>query len=199
MALEARSGRSLVGWFPFFVFLCVALVGLGACNTKKAPQVGDMAPDFALEDLEGELRRLSDFRGRVVLINFWATWCPPCVDEMPSLQKLHDALSDKGLVVLAVSVDERYSDIEEFVGTFQLRFPIVHDAGKRTSREFQTFRYPESFIVDRDGRIRSKVIGARDWVAPTVIRDFVALLSEPETGEREPPPPGATSTTEDRS
>jgi len=140
--------------------------------------MGDLAPGFTLPDLEGQMHGLDDLRGRVVVLNFWATWCPPCVDEMPSLQKLHEALDAKGLSVVAVSVDERFEDIERFVDTFDLTFTILHDEGMRTARAYQTFKYPETYIIDRDGRVKSKVVGERDWVAPSVIRDLVALVSE---------------------
>lgn len=165
-----------------------ALVGLvtAACESTPAPPVGEPAPDFELPDLDGSPHRLSEWRGRVVVLNFWATWCPPCIDEMPSLQSLHRALSDKGLAILAVSADERFRDIEEFVETYDIEFTVLHDEGKKVSRRYQTFMYPETYIIDRSGRLRSKVVGPRDWVAPTVIRDLVALLQEEEREGEEP-------------
>ncbi len=156
-----------------------ALVSFG-CKKNPGPQVGDLAPSFTLPDLTGKMVPLGELRGQVVVLNYWATWCAPCVDEMPSLEKLHDALGPKGLTVLAVSVDERFSDIERFVDSFGLSFTILHDEGMKVSRSYQTFKYPETFIIGRDGTIRSKVVGPRDWIAPTVIRDLVALLNEPE-------------------
>ena len=162
--------------------LALALVGAG-CKKKIGPQVGDPAPNFTLPDLAGRAHSLEEYRGRVVVLNYWATWCPPCVDEMPSLEKLHRALSEKGLTVLAVSVDERFEDIGEFVDSFGLTFTILHDEGMKTSRSYQTFKYPETYIIDRDGRVKSKVVGERDWVAPSVIRDLVALLGEPTVGD----------------
>ena len=128
------------------------------------------------------MHALSDLEGRVIVLNYWATWCPPCVDEMPSLQKLHEALAEKGLSVVAVSVDERFEDIERFVDNFGLTFTILHDEGMKVSRSYQTFKYPETYIIGRDGLVKSKVVGERDWVAPSVIRDLVALLNE-RTGE----------------
>ena len=149
-----------------------------SCKKNPGPQVGDLAPGFTLPDLEGQMHGLADLRGRVVVLNFWATWCPPCIDEMPSLQKLHDVLDAKGLSVVAVSVDERFDDIVKFVETFDLTFTIPHDEGMKVSRSYQTFKYPETYLIGRDGRVKSKVVGGRDWVAPSVIRDLVALLNE---------------------
>ena len=128
----------------------------------------------------------ADLRGRVVVLNFWATWCPPCIDEMPSLERLHQALADRGVSVIAISVDERFSDVPAFVKKFDLTFSVLYDEGKRVSRKYQTFKYPETYILDREGRLKSKVVGPRDWAAPTVIRDMVDLL-------KEAPPPEGTS------
>lgn len=158
-------------------FLAALLLFL-SCNKDPGPQVGMPAPDFALPDLKGQLHSLDDFRGRVVVLNFWATWCPPCIDEMPSLKKLHQALADRGVAVIAVSVDERFSDVPAFVQKFDLTFPVLYDEGKKVSRKYQSFKYPETYILDRDGRLKSKVVGPRDWSAPTVIRDMVDLLKD---------------------
>jgi len=153
-----------------------------SCNKDPGPRVEMPAPGFTLPDLEGKLHDLASFRGRVVVLNFWATWCPPCIDEMPSLEKLHQALADQGVAVIAVSVDERFSDVPAFVQKFDLTFSVLYDEGKKVSRKYQTFKYPETYILDREGRLKSKVVGPRDWAAPTVIRDMVDLLKE------EPPP-----------
>lgn len=157
----------------------VSIAVSSSCKKNPGPRVGDMAPAFTLPDIDGEMHSLGDFRGRVVVLNYWATWCPPCVDEMPSLQRLHEALAEKGLAVVAVSVDERFSDIERFVKRFGLTFTVLHDEGMKVSRAYQTFKYPETYIIGRDGRLRSKVVGERDWVEPSVIRDMVTLLNEP--------------------
>jgi len=151
-----------------------------SCKKNPGPQVGEPAPQFTLPDLEGTMHDLAEFRGRVIVLNYWATWCPPCIEEMPSLEKLHQSLSAKGLAVVAVSVDERFSDITKFVDRWRLTFTVLHDEGMRVSRAYQTFKYPETYIIDRSGRLKSKVVGARDWVAPSVIRDLVGLLNEPQ-------------------
>ncbi len=159
------------------VLLLVSAISF-SCKKNPGPQVGRPAPEFTLPDLEGRPHSLSEFRGRVVVLNYWATWCPPCIEEMPSLEKLHRALSDKGLAIVAVSVDERFSDIEAFVERWSLTFTVLHDEGMRVSRAYQTFKYPETYIIDRAGILRSKVVGPRDWAAPAVIRDLVDLLKE---------------------
>ena len=182
---------------PGALVLASALAVLGlatsSCNKDPGPQVGKAAPDFTLPDLSGKSHRLGDLRGRIVVLNFWATWCPPCIEEMPSLEKLHRALADKGVAVVAVSVDERFSDVGAFISRFGLTLPVLYDEGKKVSRKYQTFKYPETYILDREGRLKSKVVGPRDWAAPTVIRDMVQLLesetaSEPNKKDEKAPP-----------
>jgi peroxiredoxin len=146
------------------------------------PTIGQPVPEVVLPDLNGQTVRLSDYRGEVVVLNFWATWCPPCVEEMPSLERLHKALGNKGLRVLAASVDDNLEDIERFRKQYQLTLPILHDEGGRVSHTFTTFKYPETYIVGRDGRLVAKIIGPRDWIAPIVIHDFVELLHAGDEG-----------------
>ena len=159
------------------LFACASI----SCKGNPGAQVGAPVPGFTLPDLEGRMHALDELRGKVVVLNYWATWCPPCIEEMPSLEKLHEALASKGLAVVAVSVDERFSDIERFVDEWNLTFTVLHDDGMKVSRSYRTFKYPETYIIDRMGRLKSKVVGARDWVAPSVIRDLVALLNAPSS------------------
>jgi peroxiredoxin len=152
---------------------------LSACGDKAdAPAVGQPAPDFALPDLEGRIFRLSEQRGKVVLINFWASWCPPCVEEMPSLLKLHQELEGQGLEVVAVSVDDTLDIIKEFKQEHGLSFTILHDEGAKVSHQYQTFMYPESYVVDVEGILKWKVVGPRDWLAPNVMVNVVALAKK---------------------
>jgi peroxiredoxin len=152
---------------------------LAAClGPPPAPTVGQPCPDFTLPDLRGTPFRLSDHRGKVVLINFWATWCPPCVEEMPSLERLHRALEEKGLVVLAPSVDDSVEAIEAFREEHGLSFTVLHDRGADVSHAYQTFKYPETYVVDRNGILRWKFIGPRDWIAPDLMLDLVDLIKE---------------------
>ena len=155
----------------------VLAVAAGACAEKPDPPMPEApAPPFELPDLDQRTHRLSDFAGQVVVLNFWATWCPPCVEEMPSLQRLQDLLGDDGLKVVAVSVDERYSDIPSFVAEHDLRFLVLHDLGKRVSRRYEVFQFPETWIIRRDGTLASHIIGARDWAAPGSLEIFRDLL-----------------------
>ena len=132
--------------------------------------IGVKAPEFNVVTLDSvpQKKTLSDYRGQVVLLNIWATWCAPCRVEMPSIEQLHRAYGPKGLAVIAVSVDEpgMQPQIKSFAKEFGLTFEILHDPGAQTgevSRDYQTSGYPETVIVGRDGIIRKKLLGAHDW------------------------------------
>ncbi len=164
----------IVGWRRAFA---AGVVFVAACGgPPPAPTVGQPIPDFELPDLQGKVFHLSENREKVVLINFWATWCPPCIDEMPSLEKLHRALGEKGLEIVSVSVDDSPDKIEEFRKALGLSFTVLHDKGAKVSRAYQTFKYPESYLVGRDGNLAWKVVGPRDWIAPDLMLDLIAFL-----------------------
>lgn len=158
------------------VSLLFAFLSFSCSERIPAPEIGKPIPEFALPDLQGEIFQMSQTRGRVVLVNFWASWCPPCVDEMPSLEKLYQTLGDKGLDVVAISVDDSLDIIEQFRDEYDLSFTILHDKGRKVSHHFQTFMYPETYIVDREGRLVEKIVGPLDWIGPTSILDIVGLL-----------------------
>jgi cytochrome c biogenesis protein CcmG, thiol:disulfide interchange protein DsbE len=124
-----------------------------------APVVGAPAPDFGLTNLDGQDVRLSDLRGRVVLINFWATWCGPCRIEMPHFEKKHQALESQGLTVLAVNLDEAASDVSAFADELSLTFPILLDPGGAVNTLYRVRGYPTTFFVNRDGMIDRQHIG----------------------------------------
>ena len=122
---------------------------------------------------------LSSFRGHVVVVNFWATWCAPCRAELPSLDRLHRALGRDGLVVLAVSVDERGADVAGFVKQRGLSLPVLRDVGGlQAARELSVEGYPTTFVVDAAGRLRARYLGVADWDLPEALDHFRRLLKE---------------------
>jgi peroxiredoxin len=129
---------------------------------------GDATPALELADTEGKLHRLSDYRGSAVLVNFWATWCAPCLEEMPSIEALRTALQGKPFVVLAVNVGESARVAREFAGTMTLGFPLLLDRDTRTAKAWGARVLPASFVVGPDGRIRYGYLGALDWASPEV-------------------------------
>jgi len=130
-------------------------------------EVGSKAPEIQGVTLDGTSRQktLADYSGKVLLINVWATWCEPCREEMPSIEKLHREFAPQGLAVVAISVDDAGAEqrIRDFVKELGLSFEILHDPGQVTTRNYQITGYPETFVIARDGTIRRKLIGAADW------------------------------------
>ncbi len=141
---------------------------------------GDVAPDFTLPDLSGVQQHLP--KGKVVLLNFWATWCPPCRKEMPSMAELHKQLKDKGLVIVAASVDKDRNQLVGFVREYSIPFEVVHDADGSVARRYGVFRYPETFLIDRSGKVRFHLVGAVDWTDKTVLKAINTLLLEKSPG-----------------
>ena len=141
--------------------------------------VGKQAPDFVLTDLNGKPQRLSDFRGKVVFLNFWATWCKPCREEMPSMEVLHKNFEKDGLVILAVSIDRvtTTKDIPPFIKGMNLTFPVLIDSWGKTDKPYKRMGVPETFIIDRDGVIREIVIGPRDWTRLDSLEILTKLLN----------------------
>jgi cytochrome c biogenesis protein CcmG, thiol:disulfide interchange protein DsbE len=151
-------------------------------------EVGSTAPDFAARDLAGKPVALADLRGEVVLLNIWATWCDPCREEMPSMQRLYQRLAPEGLKVVAVSIDAASGsydpgghpggDIGAFAREYGLTFDIWHDATGVIQRTYRTTGVPESFVIDRSGFITRKVIGATEWDSEASIESFRRLLRQ---------------------
>ncbi len=157
------------------VGVVVVLLAAGAIiGVRMAPDIfpvepGSNAPDFSAVDLAtGDTVQLSRYRGSVVLLNIWATWCGPCRTEMPSIQRLHEALGPEGLKVVAVSIDQADADVvRDFQRELGLTFDILHDQAGAIERVFQTTGVPETFVIDRAGVIRKKAIGDHDWASQT--------------------------------
>lgn len=130
------------------------------CTPSQGTQIGNLAPDFQLSGLDGQIISLSDFRGKPVLINFWASWCNPCRAEMPFLQRIHEEWADKGLVMLAVDIGESPSRVNKFVESFGLSFLVLLDAKQEVAREYNIRSIPTTFFIDKNGKIKDMKIGA---------------------------------------
>jgi peroxiredoxin len=146
----------------------LAALALPAWGQGLKGWTGGATPALELADTEGRLHRLSDYRGSAVLVNFWATWCGPCLEEMPSIEALRAALHDKPFVVLAVNVGESGRVAREFAGTMRLGFPLLLDRDTRTAKTWGARILPASYVVGPDGRIRYSYLGALDWASPEV-------------------------------
>jgi peroxiredoxin len=148
---------------------------LAGCYSGNHPgKIGSAAPDFTIEDSDHKVT-LSQFRGQVVVLNFWATWCPPCIEETPSLVRMQAHLKDKGVVVLAVSIDDDNAAYHKFLKDYSVNMVTVRDEARKASSLYGTFGWPESYVIDRTGVIRRKFIGAVEWTSPE-ITDYLSKL-----------------------
>jgi peroxiredoxin len=187
--------------FLILLFLTLFVIGtLAACAKKEeggkslhsllepysesvgisVPQKPSKAPDFTLQDLEGRRVTLSDYRGKLVFLNFWATWCPPCRAEMPSMEMLHQKLSDDGLEIVAVDIGETNQMVSDFVKSMELTFTILLDTRQKVSSIYGIRNIPTTFIVDKEGWIAGRAVGARDWSSEDSLKMFQALLQNGE-------------------
>jgi peroxiredoxin len=131
--------------------------------------VGERAPDFTLPTLNRSSLSLHDFSRHVVVLNFWATWCPPCVEETPGLEKFAEQMRLEGVAVVGVSVDQDVAVLETFAAQQHLSFPIGRDPDRSVANRYGTFQFPETYIIDQDGRVAEKLIGPVDWQDPRII------------------------------
>ncbi|MBW2602433.1 MAG: TlpA family protein disulfide reductase [Deltaproteobacteria bacterium] len=171
------------------IFLFIVGVGIivllqtkdSSFNLSGRPRLGKgvSAPNFTLPNLGGKMVSLADYRGKVVLLNIWATWCPPCVAEMPSMEKLNQELKDEDFEILAVSLDVSGAKaVIPFMKKHKLSFSALTDTKGAIKSLYQTTGVPESFIIDKNGIIIEKIIGPRDWAAPGAIRSFRDLIQK---------------------
>lgn len=159
----------VTGGFLSAIALLVA-VGWATRDHFTPVETGDMAPGFHVEGLDGDSARLADYAGNVILLNVWATWCAPCRREMPSLERLYQIHRDRGLQILAVSVDDPVGGrtvrdmVSEFVDEYELTFPVFLDpGGRRVELVYGVPALPTTFLIDRDGRIRQRLVGGAEW------------------------------------
>ena len=139
-------------------------------EVPKSVVVGDQAPDFQLEDTKGSKISLSGLRGKVVLVNFWATWCPPCIEEMPSMERLNEVMGNDDFVMLAINTEQNgRSVVADFLKKNPYTFPILLDDKGDVQKRYGVFKFPESFIVGKDGKVVEKIIGPLDWSSAKTI------------------------------
>lgn len=173
--MKMKTSRQILRWG------CAALLVLAAasCSREEAakPEVGHLAPDFTLADLDGVEHTLSDSRGKVVFVNLWATWCPPCRQEIPSMVRLYQAMKGQPFEILAVSEDRDVEAVRRFVAQYQIPFPVLMDPDKEVYRLYRATGVPETHLIDPQGRIQGSQIGPFDWEAPEVARAVRALMS----------------------
>jgi peroxiredoxin len=160
--------------FPFLILVgCLALF-ITACGQGPIASVGNPAPDFDTVDLKGNVWSLSKLKGQVVFLNFWATWCPPCREEMPSMQRLYAKLPKDKFTMIALFNKDKPAAVKNFVAKLGITIPILSDEYNFVGAKYGLRGLPETFIIDKQGVIRAKFIGPADWDSPK----FVDMLSK---------------------
>jgi len=177
-AKTPRANKLTVAVVSVLIFVLAFGVVWMQSSKYEPLSVGKVAPDFNLPDLSDRNVRLSDYRGKVVFLNFWATWCKPCREEMPSMEVLYKNFERDGLVVLAVSIDRvtTKKDIPPFVKGLGLTFPVLVDSWGQTDKRYKLMGVPETYIIDQQGVLREKIIGPRDWTLLDNLSILTGLL-----------------------
>lgn len=157
-----------------FPALCALFLATSCYSGSRPPHVGSAAKDFVVQDSDRKVS-LDQFRGQVLVLNFWATWCPPCVEELPSLMNMQDRMKGKGIVVLGVSIDVDGDAYHRFLKQRSVNFLTVRDPEQKVASMYGTSGWPETYIIDRKGVMRRKFIGPVDWNSPDVVQ-FMGTL-----------------------
>ena len=156
------------------LLLLLTLLLAGCYRGSHPPRIGNPAPDFTVQDATTTVT-LHNLREKVVVLNFWATWCPPCLQELPSLEQLQARFKDRGIEVVGVSVDVDGKAYQQFLRDHKVDFLTVRDPDQKANTLYGTFKFPETYIIDRRGILRRKFIGAVDWNEPEIV-DFLSKL-----------------------
>ena len=157
---------------------------LDTSQRPASPMEGKQAPGFALKDLNGATVDLDDHIGKILFINFWATWCTPCVIEMPGMEAFYRKFKSKNLVMLAVSIDKKKERIREFVEGKDFTFELFIDPHTTVARQFGVTSIPATFVVNPEGEIVSQAMGSREWMDPAIIDYFEKLFARKGAGEK---------------
>jgi peroxiredoxin len=184
MEREAMSKTNAVKILVLLLILGGAAFLALRLRPPRSVDIGESAPDFTLPALAQGSLSLHDFGRQVVVLNFWATWCPPCVEETSGLEKFAQQMRTQGVTVLGVSVDQDVTALQTFAAEQHLSFPILRDPSQSVAHRYGTFQFPETYIIDQDGRVAEKLIGAVDWQNPRLVA-FVQELTGKARGSRQ--------------
>ena len=158
------------------LLVCIGSALFGMGEAPEGAGIGKKAPDFKLQDLKGIERALSDYKGKVVFLNFWATYCPPCVAEMPSMQALHDKLKGSAFVILAIGLDRSKKTILDFINEKKYTFAVLVDPDKKAANIYRVTGIPVTFIIDKNGIILHKTIGQEDWTKEEILKKLESFI-----------------------
>lgn len=175
---EGRRLKTTLFLLLAYCFLLTASASAEAPSPFAVDKLpGKQAPDFTLKDINGNSVSLSSFKGKVVLLKFWATWCPPCREEIPSANSLDKLLKNRGLVILSVSVDKSTPKIKDFVRKYPIHYTILIDDTMKVAKSlYKAFKLPMSFLIDKKGVIVREFIYVHDWTAPEIVKEIEVYL-----------------------
>lgn len=157
--------------------LLILILSTGFAQARDlAPYQGDDTPALILKDLAGKTHKLEDYRGRVVLLNFWASWCPPCRAEMPSMQRLKEKMAGKPFTILAIDMGEEAEVVSAYVNTLKTDFTVLLDSDGKALKSWKVFAFPTSFVLDGNGKIRYSLFGATEWDEADAVQKINSLL-----------------------
>lgn len=166
--------------FSLFAVVLLLMVATFGCKQEAPapPAKGAQVPAFTARDLAGQELSLAQYRGKVVFLNFWATWCPPCRAELPSMERLNQVFGARDFVMLAVNVDDNGPAVlPQFLQQYPHSYTVLIDSDRKLQNLYQVFRFPETYIIGKDGKLVDHVIGARDWSDDAMLRYFAQLIS----------------------
>ena len=158
------------------ILLGLALVTGAAQARELKPYQGGATPPLALKDIAGNLHKLEDYRGRVILVNFWASWCPPCRAEMPSMERLKEKLAGKPFTILAVDMGETPDVVSAYIKTVHTDFAVLLDSDGHTLKNWKVFAFPTSYVIDATGKIRYALFGSTEWDEADTLQKISDLL-----------------------
>jgi cytochrome c biogenesis protein CcmG/thiol:disulfide interchange protein DsbE len=160
----------------FAVLFCGFLYAIHDQFEQHIIEAGERAPSFQITTETGQKVSTTDFGGKLLVLNFWATWCPPCVEEMPSLNQFAQTMAPNGVVVLGVSIDRNEKAYKTFVQQNRLAFQTARDPKEDISSTYGTFKWPETYVINREGKVVQKYIGPRDWNDPQIAASMRSML-----------------------
>ena len=181
MRIMRRPNALLLCFFMvFFLFFVAGCENIGGFGNVKRMEIGKPAPDFVLQDASGKEWKLSSLKGKVVFVNFWASWCKPCRDEMPSMVALDKAMADKPFQVLPIVFNDDLDMAKSFAQNLGATFPVLGNPEQELTQAYMITGIPETFLIDADGILRHKFIGPYDWNSPEMRNIVLELFNTPK-------------------
>jgi len=173
---ETKAKIYLVTRYALTLFLLLASGFVTAGQTLHVVKEKPLAANFSLKDVDGVVHRLSDYRGKVVVLNFWATWCPPCREELPSMERAHKLLAADAIKIVAINVGEDADTIFTFTADYEMSYDVLMDTDSKVIKQYPVIGLPTTFVIDPQGRIVYRAVGSRDWADERLLKKLRALL-----------------------